>query len=419
MQMGGSVFLFPATREALRRRWTLPLAVLIASLFGLASMVMGGMLVIARTGQPGTTVYLLTGGSAPWWNYPGLLITFPNATIALPFFATITMIIVSIGVGLGLTVATVLWVRLLHQRRAQAAGSAALGSLAGLTPAFLALATIGACCSITASTAAGLGVVSQASGANAYDLLANNWYLGVFQMVVLGIALLAHEAILQTYGPLLGITTPWSRAGGATPVSGNAESVRRSIARALLRVALLIGGILWALAGLALFVTDPAPFASAGFWFAFLVQHEFVAGVAIFLSVVPGLGRAVFEWSSRRRGGWALRLPLLLAGVSLLGWIPPAGLGSGAAGLFNEVFGMAGLPTSWGAVVPAVVGPIALGLRWGLGYVLLGAWGLVLGAFPARAMGWFYPLSTTAPTPRTGSSAPAPSELARDRPIGE
>ncbi|MEM0128618.1 MAG: hypothetical protein QXG65_00405 [Thermoplasmata archaeon] len=391
----------------------MPLAILITVIFALASMLMGGMLVIGQTGMRGTTVLILTGGTAPWWNYPGVLVLFPNATLALPFFATITMVIVAIGVGLGLTVATVLWVRLIHQRRLQrqAAGSAAIGSMAGLTPAFLALATIGACCSITASTAAGLGVVAQAAGANAYDLLANNWYLGVFQMVVLAIALLAHEAILETYGPLLGLSTRW----GPSPIGRSEGSLRAG----LVRFVLLVGGVLWALSSLALAVVYGYPVGSGGFWFGLLVQGEFIAAVAILAAISP---RMLVGWASTdgpgfRVGRRAARAGIGIVGVTLLAWLPPAWVGTGASGLVNQIFGALTLPAAWGAVAPPTTGPVALALRWGLGYAFLGTFALTLALAPRR---WAHLLGASEAGPSLRSEiAPAPSDRGREMPTAE
>lgn len=385
-----SIFLFRATRQAMSHRWAIATFVLIASVFALLSMLMGGMLVFARTGVQSIQVYVITSGGEPWWTYPGIIIDFPNGALLLPLLATIMMIFVSVGVGIGLTVAIYLWSRLILQRRTPSAQSVAASTAAGLTPAFLALATIGACCGVTASTATGLGVVSNASGANVFTLLANNWYLWVFQLAVLAIALIAHEALLQTYGPLLGIRTDYPTPT-TTPLS---VPLRRTILAFLARLALLLGGLTWALAGAALFATYGYPTSSAAFWFAFLVQHELVGVVAVFIAIMPDSARSAFRRVFGSPAGWALRAGLLVAGVSLLAWLPPTVLGTGAEGLFNELFGLAGLPAAVGAIAPPFYGPVALFLRLagqfgflGLGAVLLAIWpewsiGLVLPSPP-------------------------------------
>ncbi len=387
-----SVFTFRATRQVLARRWAIPLFLLIAAVFAFAAMIMGGMLVFARTGYTHLTVIVLTtaSGGAAWWNYPGVIVGFPNGGLFLPFFGTLTMLIVSIGVGAGMSVAVVLWTRLIRLRRLAASGNVAIGSMAGLTPAFLSLATIGACCTITTSTAAGLGVVAQTSGTTAYTLLANNWFLGVFEIVVLTIALLAHEALLETYGPLLGLTTsPNGRIvrlpddlPTPAPLSG------ATVIRAVVRVVLLLGGVLWALAGVGLAATYNYPFSSASFWFAVLVQHEFIAAVAIFLAILPDAGSQGLRRASRSISGWGLRAALFVAGVSVVAWLPPVWLGTGAEGLFNEFFGMAGLPVSWGAVAPPYGMGVALVMRFVFQFGLMGSFALLLALAPTKALAW-------------------------------
>ncbi|MGI0140580.1 MAG: hypothetical protein ACREBT_05490, partial [Thermoplasmata archaeon] len=338
------------------RAWAIATFFLIACLFGLVSMLVGGMLVFAHTGVSGIEVLILTSGT-PWWTYPGILIEFPNGVIALPFLATIAMVLVSAGVGLGMTVAIFLWSRLIALRRTPSAQSIALSSAAGLTPAFLAIATIGACCSITASTATGLGVVSTAGGTNPFALLANNWYLWVFQLVVLSVALIAHEALLQSYGPMLGIPRGDRISGDDALSSKDGATVQlppvplgRSAVAVLGRLALLVGGLTWGLAGVALFVNYGYPTASGSFWFAFLIEYELVAVVATYLALFPeGARSALLALFSQRRG-WSLRLPLLIAGISMIGWLPPTLLGTGAGGFMNELLGFAGLPFSVGAI---------------------------------------------------------------------
>lgn len=65
---------------------------------------------------------LVVGGS-PWWNYPALLVETPDFLLALPFFATIVMALVSAGVALGMTVAGLLVVELNRKRRTEGGGS--------------------------------------------------------------------------------------------------------------------------------------------------------------------------------------------------------------------------------------------------------------------------------------------------------
>ncbi len=411
-----SVFTFRATRQVLARRWAIPLFLLIAGVFAFAAMVMGGMLVFARTGYTHLTIIVLTSasGGAAWWNYPGVIVGFPNGGLFLPFFGTLTMLIVSIGVGVGMSVAVILWTRIVTLRRLAASGNVAVGSLAGLTPAFLSLATIGACCTITTSTAAGLGVVAQTSGTTAYTLLANNWFLGVFEIVVLAIALLAHEALLETYGPLLGLTTaPNGRAvhlPDATPTPAPLSGA--TIARAAVRVVLLLGGVFWGLAGIGLAATYNYPFSSPSFWFAVLVQHELIAAVAVFIAILPGAASQGLVRASRSIAGAGLRAVLFVAGISVVAWLPPAWLGTGAEGLVNELFGTAGLPASWGAVAPPYGMGLALVLRFGCQFGLMGSFALLLALLPARTLAW-------ASTDRVRVSQRTEVAPAAGRPAGE
>ncbi len=239
----GAVLSARATRSAFRRPWVIALFFLIAGTYAFASMLLGGMLVFARTGASSLTVWFITAGN-PWWNYPALLVVFPGGSLALPFFPTVSMIVVSIGVGIGMSVAAVIAARLIALRRA-AGRPLAAGSIAGLTPALLALVTMGACCTTTAASAAGLGVVAQTTGTSVDTLLANNWYLGVFQMLVVFVALLAQEAILVAYGPMLGLSgVPYHGPSGTSdspPLRG------QDLVAAVARGVLIAAAALWSL----------------------------------------------------------------------------------------------------------------------------------------------------------------------------
>ncbi len=387
-----SVFTFRATRQVLARRWAIPLFLLISVIFAFAAMVMSGMLVFARTGYTHLTVIVLTtaSGGAAWWNYPGVIVGFPNGGLFLPFFGTITMIIVSVGVGAGMSVAVVLWARLIKMRRLRATGNVAIGSVAGLTPAFLSLATLGACCTVTTSTAAGLGVVSATSGVVAFTLLANNWFLGIFEIVVLAIALLAHEALLETYGPLLGLTASPNGKVVTFPTDPPIPAPLSSstVARGIVRLALLVGGGIWALAGIGLAATYNYPFSAGSFWFALLVQHELIAAIAVYVAILPEVGTQRLLRVTGALRGWGLRAVLLVAGISVLAWVPPMWVGSGAEGMFNEIFGLAGLPAAWGAVAPPYGLGLALVLRFALQFGLMGAFAVLLALSPTRALAW-------------------------------
>ena len=134
-------------------------------------MLLGGMIVLARF-SGGYSVLLLWGNALGLqsWNYPGLLIEAPWGFVVLPFFATLSMILVSVGVGLGMAVALLLGAQLLREHRATAGRPTTTGAIAGLTPAMIALVTLGACCSTTAAATAGVGLVAQSSGSSISNL---------------------------------------------------------------------------------------------------------------------------------------------------------------------------------------------------------------------------------------------------------
>ena len=107
-----------------------------ALLYVIGSVFIGGMLVLGdiQGGYSWTILWSGGPGTNPW-NYPGLLVIAPWGVLSLPFFATVAMLVVSVGVGYGMTVAFLLGVRLLTSRRGAGAGSTSVGAVAGLTPA--------------------------------------------------------------------------------------------------------------------------------------------------------------------------------------------------------------------------------------------------------------------------------------------
>ena len=332
----------------------------------------------------------------------------PWGVISLPFFATFAMLVVSVGVGLGMTVAFLLTLRLVQSRSARIAGSTSVGAVAGLTPAMISLVTLGACCSTTAAATAGVGPAAQASGTTASNLLLNNWYLGVFQIVVVWVALIAQELLLVVYAGLFG-----------SPVDGTRTVVARRIdarfaAGAVARVALLVGGVLWSLSMIAEWTTINPVTAGPGLWFQWIVQHQVVAGVAIAAAFFPSGTYRVLK-IIRARSGFALPLLLLLAGLSIL-WSPPPTPGWGWDGLVNQLLFVTGAPSSWGTISPGPLGGLALALRWTFEYALLGGFAVAVALRPEAA---FAPLRWTveerAPsglvaTPSSiGPSTPAPS----------
>lgn len=358
-------------------------------LYVLGSLFLGGMVVLGNI-RGGYTILTVWGGTAGSWNYPGLLIVAPWGVVSLPFFATFAMVVVGVGVGYGMTVAFLLALRLLTTRATRSSGSSAAGAFAGLTPAMISLVTLGACCSTTAAATAGVGLVAQASGTSASNLLLNNWYLGVFQIVMVWVALVAQEMLLVVYAGLFGGT-----AGAETLRAPSPRRVDgRFLAGGLLRVLLLGAGLVWALTVLAEWTTINPVSAGAGYWFQWLVQHELVSGLAISVALFPTATGDTFR-RLRHGIGWLVPSLVLLAGLSLLLWSPPPLPAWGVDGLLNQVLGTVGAPPAWGAIPAGSVAGMALYLRWGFEYVLLGGFATVTALAPERVFAW---LANTTPS---------------------
>ena len=374
----------------------------LALVYALLAMTESGMLVLGRFGGGYSVFYYASNplGQQPW-NYPGLLVVAPWGVVELPWFGTFSMVVVSAGVGLGMAAAVLLAFVGLRRRRTETGGPATLGSLAGLTPAMIAALALGACCSTTAAATAGVGVIAQVSGSTTANLLYNNWYLGLFQIVVVWVALVAQEALLRAYGDLFGVP----RAAGSGRPSRPARPDRRAVAGSLFRFALLVGGVTWSLAMFASWTdTDPTR-ASAAMWFDWIVLHQFVSVLAVAAALFP-LGLA--DLLRRRLPSRLVRGAALVGGVLLLVGAPPPLSGWGVAGLGNELLAAAGAPSAWGGV-PTAFGPLgALVFHWAAQYLLLGGFALAVALRPAWAVRpglW----SAGTPAPARSGSEFAPS----------
>jgi hypothetical protein len=374
-------------RAYLRRSHAVAMTVFFGLLYGLGSMVLGQMLILTRLQPPYYTEIIWNPGPGQGaWNFPALIVWAPWGEVTLPFFATWAMVVVSIGVAIGMSVAVLLSAQLIRQRLARTGTAAAAASVAGLTPAMLALVTLGACCGTTAAATAGVGAFASATGTSTNQVLNNDWLLGAFQIVVVWIALLAQEMLLQVYGNVIGISgraaPPATDTG--TPTSRGAWVSRPRLGAALLRAGLLVVGVTW---GLALLVAGAiAPAASAGpvLWAAWLLEYGVIAAVAVLAAMFPR--EFVRSWSAwaHRTAGYAARAVVLVAGVALVGWVPPPLAGLGFEGFGNEVMGALGAPAAWGAVTPAFAPGPTLFLRWAFQYLFLGGFAIALAVAPAR-----------------------------------
>ncbi len=383
-QRVASFTLLQRSRAVLRIPGGWVLAASIAIGYAMVAMLFGGMIVLGTVrSQYGLFVLWGSGtGQAPW-NYPGLLLVAPWGVVTLPFFATIAMVVVSAGVGLGMGVAVILTIRLLKSRRSEAAGATALGSVAGLSPAIIAFVTLGACCSTSAAATAGITLIAHASGTTSYNLLANSWYLGVFQMGVLWVALIAQEQLIAVYGALWGTEpTPSRRSAPAMPPL----SPRFALGGAL-RIALLATAVLMALTMVAQWI-DISPFgAPAGVLGSWIFQYTIVPLLIGAAALAPLAVSRIVAWQGSSR--WApglLRGLLLVGGLTLALGLPPPLASTGWYGLINLLLGSAGVPASWGAVAYGGVISLGLVLRWGFEYLLLGGYAILLALRPRLAL---------------------------------
>lgn len=368
-----------ATLERSRRlvssRGGRAMAVFFGLAYALIALLEGQMLVLAPNRGSHYVLLLSSNGSGTEaWNYPAVIVSEGWGTLTLPFFSSISMVVVSAGVGLGMSVAVLLALGLRRDQQAAARQGTAVGGLVGLSPALLALVTLGACCSTTAAATAGLDVIARTGGSTPGALLATSWVLGAFQMLALWIALVAQEELLRAYGLLRGSVEP----AEAAPVRSTAASP--SIG--LLRLLLALGGGALALSTLLDWASVNPLSASPATWTQWLLLQELVGITALGLALFPvGTLRLAL---ARTRSSVALRSVVLLGSAVLLGWTPAFLAASGLHGLGNELLGAFGFPPATGAVVPAAPLGLDLLLRWLLVLGLPGAIGLFYGLAPQR-----------------------------------
>jgi hypothetical protein len=358
------------------------LAAFLGLVYLLGSLVEGDMFGFAHlSGGYTITIITASGTGDGWWNYPAVIVAAPWGYLTVPFFTGVSMIVVAVGVALGMAVAVLLAIRLLRPQGKGSASVKASGAVAGLTPAMIGLVTLGACCSTTAAASAGVGLVAQASGTSVSTLLINDWYLGVFQVVVVWSALLAQELLLAVYGGLFGLDPDPPRAGSVRPRATG----WRYAAGAGLRGLLGMGGLLWILATFAEWTTAGPANATAGLWTQYLLQHFLLGSLAVTAAFFPSSVLFLFEHT---RSGYRRLFPALtlVAGLSLLVWLPPALIAGGLDSLTGQVLGFLGVPASWGAIAPGAVGGWGLLLRWGVEYAAVGGFAVAVSLFPQRVL---------------------------------
>jgi hypothetical protein len=232
--------------------------------------------------------------------------------------------------------------------------------VAGLTPAMIALLTLGACCSTTAAATAGIGVVANATGTSTLNLLVNSWFLSIFQLAVLWIALVAQERLIGVYSALLDPTQVETTTARGIVLN------RRTAVVALARVLLLGAAVTWSLSMLADWTVTSPLNASAAQWADWIFLVQVPAVTAAGLALAPGaVGRLRFRGLGPAVG-IAARAFLVMCGALLLIGLPAAAASAGFHGWGNELLGSLGVPASSGGVVLSGFGGVALALRWAL-----------------------------------------------------
>jgi len=400
-----SVATLEQTRAQLRTWWGVAMVASIGIVFGLISLLVGQMLILEPIGGTYGYEVVYGGGATAWWNYPGLIVVEPWGLLALPFLPTLAMVLVSYGVGLGMSIAILIGARMVRLRRRPLGQPTAVGGVTGLTPAMIALVTLGACCSTTAAATAGIGVAAQTSGSTVDALLQNNWYLNVFQLVILWVALIAQEQLLVAYGIFF---EPSKGATGKQPARD-----RFALVRGLARVALLVGGVTWSLATLAAWTTTDPTTAGAGQWFHWIVQQQLPALVAVSVALAPGGALHFARRHVHTAGGAALRVMLLISGASLLLWFPAPVVSAGVVGWLNEVAGAAGVSAGAGGFLPPEIFGWGLAFHWVFQLLALGALSVGIAWRPLSVLRLFAPTeivpSLDSPTTAPGTPSERPS----------
>lgn len=138
------------------------MVILIAVAYAILSVFVGSLIQVSPAGS---SLSMQSGGlnqSTDWWNSV-LIINSSDWVLTLPLLATVTLILVAIGVALALGACVVLVGSCVRSRgHAATAGSAG----ASIAPAVVGLATHGVCCCAACTATLSIGVVASVSGTN-------------------------------------------------------------------------------------------------------------------------------------------------------------------------------------------------------------------------------------------------------------
>ncbi len=355
-----AVLTLKETRASVRTRRQWGLAAAVAVLVGLVALWVGGMLTVVPT-QGTYTVEIIWWGPNAGWFYPELLIVQSFGIVQLPWFPTLAMLVVAGGAGLGTTASVGLLRRALAARRQRRASGEVGGVAAGAGPGVVALATLGACCCTGCTATGGLALVAAVSGSSAGQLVELGWFLPLYQLAIVYVALLAQERAVRR-----------SREASLVPAPLGA----RSLAGVALRIGLLIAGITWSLAMFVEWGSTDIWTAPAGLWYHWLFEHQLLAGLALAAALFPDELASFAVRSARGIGGRAVRAGWALAAFTWGVGVPPALVALGLGGLVNELLGGPGAG-GWTA---------ALAFHYAFQHALLSAFAMVFAVRPELAV---------------------------------
>lgn len=295
------------TLGLLRGRGARALAAGISAAYFLIAAAVAGMW------QPGASA---PSGGASWFegSSGGFVVRGVWGTLNLPLVTSAVMALIALAVGLGMAAGLVLSWRVFRAVRSPSARESLLGPLASLTPAMVALLTLGACCSTVAAAAAGLG--GSSGMVTIGSQLGNGWFLTVTQAVILAISLLAQDRVAQMFPRLS--KSPASERTPSRVRSADRRSHPEPLPVSSYKLLFRLAVASWT--GAFLLVVLPSP-GSPG-WTESLLEIPAARLPAVLallgLSIIP---IALLAWSSSDglRGDLpTLRLALMMAGLTVV-----------------------------------------------------------------------------------------------------
>lgn len=356
----------PSLRATVRRGPYRRLWALAAVAFVVISMFVGQMVLIFLQDSPlnhePIQVYTVTspGQVSNPYLVPAVIVTAPHLVLSFAFWPALVMVLLGVGIGLAVASSVALFVAQRRRRIDIAAGGAA--------PVVTGAALLGACCCTScAAQAATIGLLGAASGTSAPVLIASSWPLGLFQLLVLGASLLYMERELE---------------GAGAPSIPVPASQRRRAVGVVLRIALLLGAITWLFSFVIEWSAGDQPITS-GLLYHWLFEH-WALGLIALVSALGPLG--AWSWFGRHAGvGWGIRVVVLLAGITWGIGVPGFATDWGIGGTVNEALGYVGAPAAWGAIPPDSPLGGELLFHWIFQHIVLAGWGIAVGLAPTRA----------------------------------